>query len=212
MPRAIRNSKGFLAAFLLGFGAIYMMDMKEIDFKMNKPSQNEHGHYSDLHFQSKYNYVPEAAEVAVEHDMDTITMQKASNLNVEETHTTSTSVPTSNEPSAKPSESSTAPPSPNTKTKLPSSQPSVTPTMSKQEEEIIETTTMSSELKTCPEYKEQDSSLYPPGFPQVLRAGNYTSESSHPFLSKDIWAELVDNKRTFFLRPYEDGFPNRTTL
>jgi hypothetical protein len=68
----------------------------------------------------------------------------------------------------------------------------------------------------CPEYdpkqEKEDSALYPPGFPQVLRAGNYTSHSAQPYLSKDIWAELVDNKRTFFLRPYEDGFPNMTTL
>ena len=149
-----------------------------MDFKINKPSQNEHGRHSDLHCLSKYNYVPEATEVAFEHDMETITMQKASNLNVEETHTTSTSFTTSNEPSAKPSEFSTSLSSKNTKTGLPSSQPSIAPTMSRQEEETIETTTMSSELQTCPEYKEEDSSsLYPPGFPQVLRAGNYTSES-----------------------------------
>ena len=82
-------------------------------------------------------------------------------------------------------------------------EPTTSPTVYKEEEETIE---------TCPEPKENDASLYPPGFPQVLRAGNFTSESAHPYLSKDIWAELVDNKRTFFLRPYEDGFPNTTTL
>jgi hypothetical protein len=85
--------------------------------------------------------------------------------------------------------------------------------LKKEKDSQEKTTTLSSELQNCPDPKEQESSsLYPPGFPQVLRAGNYTSESSHPYLSKDIWAELVDNKRTFFLRPYEDGFPNMTTL
>jgi hypothetical protein len=194
---------------MFGFGAIYMMYM---NFKItNAFNQNKHG----LHLQSKYNDVPEAAEEGPveQHSTETTAMQEELNLNLEETHTTSNSV-TSNEPSAKPSESNTAPPSTNTKTEFPSSHPSITPTMSKQDEETTETTTISSELQqTCPDSKEEDSSsLYPPGFPQVLRAGDYTSESAHPYLSKDIWAELVDNKRTFFLRPYEDGFPNRTTL
>ena len=48
--------------------------------------------------------------------------------------------------------------------------------------------------------------------PQILRVGEHSSDSAYPYLSKDIWAELVDNQRTFFLRRYEEGFPNSTTL
>jgi hypothetical protein len=41
--------------------------------------------------------------------------------------------------------------------------------------------------------------------PQRLRLGRFASESAHPFLSMDIWDELVDNNRTFFVRPpFED--------
>lgn len=52
----------------------------------------------------------------------------------------------------------------------------------------------------------------PSDVPQRLKAGEFRSETAYPYVSKDIWAELVDNKRTFFLRRYEDGFPNMTNL
>ena len=48
--------------------------------------------------------------------------------------------------------------------------------------------------------------------PQRLKAGEFRSDSAYPYIGKDIWAELVDNKRSFFLRRYEDGFPNMTSL
>ena len=67
---------------------------------------------------------------------------------------------------------------------------------------------------SCPIVSSNDSNkTFPHGFPQVLKAGEFRKSSAHPYLSKDIWAELVDNQRTFFLRQYEDpAFPNMTTL
>lgn len=37
--------------------------------------------------------------------------------------------------------------------------------------------------------------------PQSPKLGRYASESAKPFLSMGIWNELVDNNRTFFVRP-----------
>lgn len=42
--------------------------------------------------------------------------------------------------------------------------------------------------------------------PQNLTFGAFSYESAFPFISSDIWADLVDNKRTFFVREWEDGF------
>ena len=36
--------------------------------------------------------------------------------------------------------------------------------------------------------------------------GAFSNESAVPFISSDIWANLVDNERTFYLREWEDGF------
>ena len=64
----------------------------------------------------------------------------------------------------------------------------------------------------CPTYKEGSALSPHSNLPQNLTLGSFTSDSSSPYLGKDIWAELVDNKRTFFLRQYEPGFPNMTVL
>ena len=42
--------------------------------------------------------------------------------------------------------------------------------------------------------------------PQNVTFGAFSDESAYPFLSSDIWADVVDNERTFFVREYEDGF------
>ncbi len=42
--------------------------------------------------------------------------------------------------------------------------------------------------------------------PQNLTFGAFSDESAFPFISFDIWADVVDNERTFFVREYEDGF------
>jgi len=44
--------------------------------------------------------------------------------------------------------------------------------------------------------------------PQALtHHGRYVFQSSKPYLSHDIWSELVDQRETFFVRPYEDNYP-----
>lgn len=48
-------------------------------------------------------------------------------------------------------------------------------------------------------------------FPQQLIFGPF-NESAYPFISCDIWADLVDNKRTFLLRDWEEGFPGYIML
>ena len=48
--------------------------------------------------------------------------------------------------------------------------------------------------------------------PQQLKFGDYKRESASPFIGPDIWVELVDNRRTFFLRPDEKGFPSMKKL
>jgi hypothetical protein len=42
--------------------------------------------------------------------------------------------------------------------------------------------------------------------PQKLIFGPFANESAYPFISSDIWADLVDNRRTFFVRDREPGF------
>lgn len=48
--------------------------------------------------------------------------------------------------------------------------------------------------------------------PQKLIFGQFIDETSYPFLSCDIWANLVDNQRTFLLREWEEGFPGYSAL
>ena len=92
------------------------------------------------------------------------------------------------------------------------------------EEEVIENENVENDKKHNGsgegEYEEVLCSSYDGGrvlspqsnIPQQLSMGSFTSDSSSPYLGKDIWAELVDNRRTFFLRQYEPGFPNMTEL
>ena len=49
-------------------------------------------------------------------------------------------------------------------------------------------------------------------FPQKLTFGRFTNESAYPFLGSDIYANLVDNQRTFFIREYEKDFPGYRVL
>jgi len=60
----------------------------------------------------------------------------------------------------------------------------------------------------CPEPDASVEAAFPSGFPQNLTYGKHRSTSAQPFLSCDVWEELVDNRRTFFLRPVDAGFPS----
>jgi hypothetical protein len=75
----------------------------------------------------------------------------------------------------------------------------------------------SSEREICPESKDPNFQNYvgfswpqalysPPGFRQQSKGA-----SAYPFLSTDIWAEVADKKRVFFIRPF-DFEPNMTQL
>jgi len=46
------------------------------------------------------------------------------------------------------------------------------------------------------------------GFPQNLTFGDYRSEKGEPFITQDFWADIVDNRRTFLLRPSDNGKPS----
>jgi hypothetical protein len=50
------------------------------------------------------------------------------------------------------------------------------------------------------------------GIPQTLLFGKFRNESAWPYISSDIWVELVDNKCTFFIRPTESGSPSMEEL
>ena len=71
----------------------------------------------------------------------------------------------------------------------------------------------------CPSNEEADKA-FPPDMPQNLIFESYNNfkfpeQSARPFLGPDVWFELADNKRVFFLRPhsvYEDTFPTIANL
>jgi hypothetical protein len=44
--------------------------------------------------------------------------------------------------------------------------------------------------------------------PQKHSIGQFHHEKGDPFITQDFWADLVDNRRTFFLRPTERGYPS----
>jgi len=52
----------------------------------------------------------------------------------------------------------------------------------------------------------------PPVILQDIDVGPFTNESSFPYLSTDCWVEMVDNRRTFFLRLGIGNFPEPQTL
>ena len=39
--------------------------------------------------------------------------------------------------------------------------------------------------------------------PQTVPRGRYNDQSAYPYISQDIWYELVDNNQTFFIRPQD---------
>lgn len=55
---------------------------------------------------------------------------------------------------------------------------------------------------------------FPVGFPQNLTFGRFRKdgmsdlERGRPYITQDFWADAVDNKRTFFMRPSEEGMPS----
>ena len=60
----------------------------------------------------------------------------------------------------------------------------------------------------CPLPKESIDLEFPVGFPQNLTLGRFRDQTGFPFITQDFWAEIVDNRRTFFLRPKDHGFPS----
>jgi len=48
--------------------------------------------------------------------------------------------------------------------------------------------------------------------PQILTFGQYLNESAYPFISTDIWADLVDNNHSFYVRTRDSHFPGYTEL
>lgn len=51
-----------------------------------------------------------------------------------------------------------------------------------------------------------------PMLPQNLTFGRYKDEKGKPFITQDMWADIVDNRRTFFLRPTEANMPTPEQL
>jgi hypothetical protein len=54
---------------------------------------------------------------------------------------------------------------------------------------------------------ESVDATFPIGMPQNLTVGDFSNETGAPFITQDFWMNLVDNRRTFFVRPFEHGFP-----
>jgi len=65
---------------------------------------------------------------------------------------------------------------------------------------------------TCPLPDESFDANFPTGFPQNLTFGRFRNEKGRPFITQDFWVDIVDNKRTFFLRPIDLGFPSMERL
>ena len=65
---------------------------------------------------------------------------------------------------------------------------------------------------SCP-WPQKDADLeFPIGFPQNLTFGKFRDQTGFPLLTQDFWADIVDNRRSFFLRPNDDGFPSTDLL
>lgn len=58
---------------------------------------------------------------------------------------------------------------------------------------------------TCPPPPNADDRS---DIPQVLTFGRFPNEKGDPFITQDFWADIVDNRRTFFLRPKDAGYPS----
>jgi len=65
---------------------------------------------------------------------------------------------------------------------------------------------------SCPVPDESVDANFPTGFPQNLTFGRFKDEKGRPFITQDFWADIVDNRRTFFLRPLDPGYPSMERL
>mmetsp|Transcript_11863 Transcript_11863/g.19778 ORF Transcript_11863/g.19778 Transcript_11863/m.19778 type:complete len:269 (-) Transcript_11863:340-1146(-) len=65
---------------------------------------------------------------------------------------------------------------------------------------------------SCPLSQESIDLEFPIGFPQNLTFGRFRDQTGFPFITQDFWADIVDNRRTFFLRPKDNGFPSMDVL
>jgi hypothetical protein len=64
----------------------------------------------------------------------------------------------------------------------------------------------------CPAPNKSVDATFPKGMPQNLTVGRFRKETGAPFITQDCWMDLVDNRRTFFMRPTEKGFPSMKQL
>jgi hypothetical protein len=64
----------------------------------------------------------------------------------------------------------------------------------------------------CPAPNKTVDATFPKGMPQNLTVGRFRDETGAPFITQDIWMDLVDNRRTFFVRPTEKGLPSMKVL
>ena len=67
--------------------------------------------------------------------------------------------------------------------------------------------TESKEAAICPRSEIESDDSFSTDVPQKLERGRYHDHSARPFLGPDVWYEIADNKRVFFIRPIDDGFP-----
>jgi hypothetical protein len=66
----------------------------------------------------------------------------------------------------------------------------------------------------CPQPNKTVDATFPVGMPQNIsnRWKPNKNQTGFPFITMDAWVGLVDNRRTFFLRPLEGGFPTMERL
>lgn len=50
------------------------------------------------------------------------------------------------------------------------------------------------------------------GYPQEIQFGRFRHETGKPFITQDCWADIVDNKRTFYIRTHEANSPTPEML
>jgi glycoprotein-N-acetylgalactosamine 3-beta-galactosyltransferase len=64
----------------------------------------------------------------------------------------------------------------------------------------------------CPLPNKTVDESFPIGMPQNLTFGRFRDQTGAPFITQDFWTDLVDNRRTFFVRPHDAGFPTMEQL
>lgn len=64
----------------------------------------------------------------------------------------------------------------------------------------------------CPPLNKTADAAFPVGFPQRLKFGRFAHLKGEPFITQDFWADAADNRRVFFLRHKEPGFPSMVKL